>query len=256
MSAAPSSSSAARIAPTRPSIMSLGATMSAPARAWLTAVRASSSSVASLSTSGRRIGPGSKTPQWPWLVYSQRQTSAITSSSGCAARIARVASWTTPSVVPGAAALVVLLGGDAEQQHGGNPERGDLARPRRRPAASGSRAMPGIASIGCGASMPSSTNSGITRSPAVTRVSRTRSRRTGVRRSRRIRVTGKAIAQMVRRGSGPQAAQAQPRRDGVHGGRASRCSAGPESLAPSRALCSPSSAGLNGKQAEITRITS
>ena len=34
MSAKPSSSSAARIAPTRPSIMSRGATMSAPARAW------------------------------------------------------------------------------------------------------------------------------------------------------------------------------------------------------------------------------
>jgi hypothetical protein len=46
-----SSSSAARIAATRPSIMSLGATASAPAAAWLTAVRASSSSVASLSTS-------------------------------------------------------------------------------------------------------------------------------------------------------------------------------------------------------------
>ena len=40
-----------RMAATRPSIMSLGATMSAPAWARLTAVRASSSSVGSLSTS-------------------------------------------------------------------------------------------------------------------------------------------------------------------------------------------------------------
>jgi hypothetical protein len=39
------------MAATRPSIMSDGATMSAPARAWETAVAASHSSVASLSTS-------------------------------------------------------------------------------------------------------------------------------------------------------------------------------------------------------------
>ena len=43
----------ARIVPTMPSIMPLGATISAPARAWLTACRASNSSVASLSTSVR-----------------------------------------------------------------------------------------------------------------------------------------------------------------------------------------------------------
>ena len=59
----PSASSAARIAPTRPSIMSLGATMSAPASAWLTAVRASSSRLWSLSTA-----PSTSTPQWPWSV--------------------------------------------------------------------------------------------------------------------------------------------------------------------------------------------
>jgi hypothetical protein len=52
------SGSAARIAPTRPSIMSLGQTASAPASAWLTAVRASSSSVSSFAT----VSPSS-TPQ-------------------------------------------------------------------------------------------------------------------------------------------------------------------------------------------------
>ena len=46
----PFSSSAARIAATRPSIMSLGATMSAPAFAWLTAICASRAMVWSLST--------------------------------------------------------------------------------------------------------------------------------------------------------------------------------------------------------------
>ena len=46
----PSASSAVRIAATWPSIIALGATMSAPARAWLTAVSASRASAASLST--------------------------------------------------------------------------------------------------------------------------------------------------------------------------------------------------------------
>src|SRR5919106_419334 len=65
----PSPSSAPRIAPTRPSIMSLGATASAPASAWLTAVRARSSRVTSF-----RISPPSTTPQWPCDVYSQRRS--------------------------------------------------------------------------------------------------------------------------------------------------------------------------------------
>src|SRR3989304_841101 len=46
----PLSSSASRMAATRPSIMSDGATISAPASAWDTAVRARSGRVASLST--------------------------------------------------------------------------------------------------------------------------------------------------------------------------------------------------------------
>ena len=80
------------MAPTRPSIMSLGATMSAPASAWLDRVRASSSRVWSLSTRS----PSSSTPQWPWSVYSQRQTSVMTSISGTASLIAATADWTTP----------------------------------------------------------------------------------------------------------------------------------------------------------------
>ena len=46
----PSRSSAWRIAPTRPSIMSEGATMSAPAAAWTSACSTSIALVASLST--------------------------------------------------------------------------------------------------------------------------------------------------------------------------------------------------------------
>ena len=71
----PAASSALRMAATRPSIMSLGATISAPARACDTAALASHSSVGSFCTS-----PSTTSPQWPWLVYSQLQTSVITSS--------------------------------------------------------------------------------------------------------------------------------------------------------------------------------
>ena len=87
----PAASSACRIAPTRPSIMSDGATMSAPASAWLTAARASSAIVRSLSTSSP-----ARMPQWPWFVYSQAQTSVITRRSGACHLIARTASCTTP----------------------------------------------------------------------------------------------------------------------------------------------------------------
>ena len=57
----PASSSASLIAPTRPSIMSEGATQSAPALAWETAWRQRNSTVSSLRTS-----PSSATmPSWP-----------------------------------------------------------------------------------------------------------------------------------------------------------------------------------------------
>ena len=72
----PAPSSADRIAATRPSIMSLGATMSAPARR-ATAPRARAA------RASRRCPPrrSRSTPQWPWSVYSHMQTSVITTSS-------------------------------------------------------------------------------------------------------------------------------------------------------------------------------
>ena len=48
-------------------------------------------------------------------------------------------------VVPGARALLVLVGGDAEQQHGGDAERVRPRRPPRRRAAIDRRSTPGIA---------------------------------------------------------------------------------------------------------------
>ena len=71
VSTKPSSSSACRMAPTRPSIMSEGATRSAPARACTTDMRASTSTVSSL-----RIRPSSPTsPSCPWSVNGSRATS-------------------------------------------------------------------------------------------------------------------------------------------------------------------------------------
>ena len=112
----PSSSSAPRIAATRPSIMSDGATMSTPARAYVSAVFASTSSVRSLSTSPA----SSMIPQWPWSVYSQLHTSATTSNFGSASLMARRGALHDPvRVVIDRRVRVFLRGiGDSEQQYG------------------------------------------------------------------------------------------------------------------------------------------
>ena len=111
------------MAPTRPSIMSEGATTSAPARAWETAVRARSSRVGSFLTSSP-----STTPQWPWEVYSQRQTSVITSRSRHSARMARDGLLHDAVVGVGLAPQWVLLPGKAEQDHAADAQRLDLPR--------------------------------------------------------------------------------------------------------------------------------
>jgi len=79
------------MAMTRPSIMSDGATMSAPASAWERASFARSSRVPSLSTS-----PSLMMPQWPWSVYSHMQTSVMTASPGTCFFSARMVSWMMP----------------------------------------------------------------------------------------------------------------------------------------------------------------
>ena len=65
------------MAATWSSIMAEGATMSAPAATWETAVCASSGRVWSLSGASP-----TSTPQWPWLVYSHRHTSPMSMTSG------------------------------------------------------------------------------------------------------------------------------------------------------------------------------
>ena len=71
-------------------------------------------------------------PQWPWSVYSHRQTSVITTRSGTAVLMARIACWTMPSVVEALAADRVLVGRDAEEDHPRDAQAGDLLRLGRR----------------------------------------------------------------------------------------------------------------------------
>ena len=78
--------------PTRPSIMSEGATMSAPAAACESAARTSCSTVASFTTSS-----STRMPQCPCEVYSQRHTSVTTSRPGTSRLIARTAACTGAS---------------------------------------------------------------------------------------------------------------------------------------------------------------
>ena len=161
----PSSSSAARIAPTRPSIMSLGATTSAPARAWETAVRASSSSDASLST----VPSAVSTPAVAVVGVLAQADVGDHEQLGVRGLDRARGELHDALVVPGAGALGVLLGGDAEQQHGGDAEREGAAGllDGRRRCRGGRR--PGIEAIGARPSRPSSTNSGRTRSDGCER---------------------------------------------------------------------------------------
>ena len=106
--------------------MSEGATASAPARACESATRASSGSVASLST-----WPSCRTPQAPCEVYWQRHTSVSTGSPGAWVRIARIARLHGAGVVPGGRPLLILAIGQPEQQHSAHPTGLGLGRQAR-----------------------------------------------------------------------------------------------------------------------------
>src|SRR5438874_451874 len=203
----PSASSWERRAPTRPSIMSLGATMSAPALACEIAVLASSSRLMSLSTSPS----GRTTPQWPCDVYSHRHTSVMTTSSGCASLIARTASCTTPSSSYAPDPCSSFSAGMPKSRTDGMPSA--CATPASSTACEiERRSTPGIASIGVRLSVPSSTNRGRTRCAGVSSVSRTIPRRRPVRRSLRIRVAGNAMRSVY-----GEASKRQPRQHGERG---------------------------------------
>ncbi len=180
----PSSSRAARMAATRPSIMSLGATMSAPAPAWLSACRASSSSVSSFWTT-----PSRTTPQCPCDVYSHRHTSVITMRSGTASFSARTPRCTTPSSAKLPEPSSSLASGMPKRMTAGMPSSA-TSRPSLTSSSTDVWATPGMDWTGLRTPSPGTTNSGRIRSSTVTRVSRTMRRSVSVRRSRRGRYSG------------------------------------------------------------------
>ncbi len=181
MLAKPLASSAVRMAPTRPSIMSLGAMISMPARACETAVLARISRVGSLAISNASaanfsasaaadpvvttvFGPpgfaaGSTMPQCPWLMYSHRQTSPITIRPGTAALMARVAFCTMPSSAQAPVATSSFFSGSPNRITAGMPS--DFTSRHSFTVSSMERLnTPGILPIGLRTPSPAQTNSG------------------------------------------------------------------------------------------------
>ena len=148
-SVCPAPSSAARTAPTWPSIIPLGPTR---CDAGLGQRDAPSRRTAPASRRCRPGRPRSSTPQWPWSVNSSRHRSAITTrSSPTSATTSRTATLRMPSGSVGARADGVLALRDPEQHDPAEPR----ARPPRRPPCAGESRVcwttPGIDAIGVGA---------------------------------------------------------------------------------------------------------
>ena len=157
--------------------------MSAPASACATAACASSSSVVSFSTSPE----GVRMPQWPWSVYSHRQTSQITHRSGSASFSVRTASCTMPSDAYASLPRSSFEAGSPNSSTAGTPS----SRSSRASPASWSSDRwycPGIDAISSRTPLPCVTNSGYTKSRGSSRVSATRFRSAGVLRRRRKRL--------------------------------------------------------------------
>ena len=186
MSVNPASSRAVRATRTWPSIIPLGPTTWAPARACDTAIDAYRSRVASLSTRPR----SSRTPQWPWSVNSSRQRSAMmTRSSPTASRTRATATLRMPSGSSAPEPTASLVVGTPKIMNPPTP----AATQARASSTSESRVCwttPGMLEIGTGAVAPSLTKTGSTKSRGCSRVSATSARTAAFCRSRRGRVTG------------------------------------------------------------------
>ena len=167
--------------------MSEGATIEAPARAWDTAVAARRSMVGSFSTSSP-----SRSPQCPWSVYSQRQTSVITARSGTPSAIARVARWTIPSAASAPLPRPSFSSGMPKRITPGIP-RSATRFASATTWSTEKRSTPGIDAIASRTPVPSTMKSGRIRSDGDSRVSRTMLRIVSLRRRRRMRVTGWAM---------------------------------------------------------------
>ena len=152
------SSRAARIAPTRPSIISEGATKSAPASAASTAISARISTVASLTKSPACT---SNNPSWPCTVYGSSARSVITAICGSSALIARIARSTNVLGFKASRPSSVF---NESSNFGNSATAGipNVASSRHSAINSGivRREIPGIDSIGSAAPSPSITKIG------------------------------------------------------------------------------------------------
>ncbi len=179
--------------------MADGATTSAPALASDTAVRASSGSVASLSTDASRI-----TPQWPCEVYSQRQTSAtMASSSPPERRSSAMARCTMPSSVHAPEPSASFVSGSPNRRTDVTPAWSSRSASRAS-SSTLSRCWSGMEAIGSRTPVPGRTKRGCISIDGCSRVSRTRARSEAVRRRRRPRkAPAAAVIGSVSRVIGP-----------------------------------------------------
>src|SRR6266851_3845270 len=174
-----------RIAATRPSIMSEGATTSAPARTSERAVLASSGSVASLSTSPSRM-----TPQCPCEVYSSKQTSVTTSISGTSRLTRPTVSCTAAASSQASLPVSSFFSGIPNRMRAGIPSE-KSSRASATAESGDSRKTPGSEEISSRSAFPRRTKSGAMNRSGERRVSRTSAREAGLRRRRRRRSVGK-----------------------------------------------------------------
>ena len=177
----PCASSDCRMAPTRPSIMSDGATKSVPATACDSATCTRCDTVTSLT-----ISSPSRMPQWPCDVYSHRQTSVITTRSGTCRFISRTADCTGASGSAASEPTASLRSGRPNRSTPGTPSA-FAAAASLTASSTDNWKTPGIDETSRRMPLPSQTKSGRTKQSGLRCVSRTRRRIASVRRRRRGR---------------------------------------------------------------------
>ena len=193
----PAPSSARRIAATIPSIIPLGATMSAPA------VRVGHRDAAQDLEGGVVVDPavrGGRRSGRGWCTRSSRRRSGA-GDPEWRARRRRSARWTMPSSAKFSLPDLVLGCRKAEEQDGGNAERRGSGPTSRSSDSSTERwQTPGIEAISRSTLEPCTTNIGWIRSAASSWCSRTSRRKASVRRRRRGRWIWEVVT-VVRLGS-------------------------------------------------------
>ena len=141
-----------------------------------------------------RMAPFSTIPQWPWLMYSQRQTSVITTrSSPRRALMALAASWVIPSSAYAWDAISSLFFGMPKRMTAGTP-RDATSSASSTTFCRGNWYCPGIVPMGSLLEMDSFTNKGYMRSSGARMVAFTMDRILEVLRNLRILTLGNVIS--------------------------------------------------------------